>query len=117
MPRIRPLVLALLVAQPASAEPIQDKLLAGARAASAETLAFTRTTRVEERSGGTPDVKTRVDRYDPARPRAQRWTLVSLDGRAPTSDEIVAEARRLSPKARIILYADLLARARLAKAA
>jgi SAM-dependent methyltransferase len=33
------------------------------------------------------------------------------------SDEIVAEARRLAPKARIILYADLLARARLAKAA
>ena len=33
------------------------------------------------------------------------------------SDEIVAEARRLAPKARIILYADLLARARLAQAA
>jgi SAM-dependent methyltransferase len=33
------------------------------------------------------------------------------------SDEIVAEARRLAPKARVILYADLLARARLAKAA
>ncbi len=33
------------------------------------------------------------------------------------SDEIVAAARRLAPKARIILYADLLARARLAKAA
>jgi 2-polyprenyl-3-methyl-5-hydroxy-6-metoxy-1,4-benzoquinol methylase len=31
--------------------------------------------------------------------------------------EIVAEARRLAPKARIILYADLLARARLAQAA
>jgi SAM-dependent methyltransferase len=33
------------------------------------------------------------------------------------ADEIVAEARRLAPKARIILYSDLLARARLAKAA
>jgi 2-polyprenyl-3-methyl-5-hydroxy-6-metoxy-1,4-benzoquinol methylase len=33
------------------------------------------------------------------------------------AEEIVAEARRLAPKARIILYADLLARARLAKAA
>ena len=33
------------------------------------------------------------------------------------ADEIAAEARRLAPKARIILYADLLARARLAKAA
>ncbi len=33
------------------------------------------------------------------------------------ADEIVAEARRFAPKARIILYADLLARARLAKAA
>jgi methyltransferase family protein len=33
------------------------------------------------------------------------------------ADEIVAEARRLAPKARIILYTDLLARARLAKAA
>ncbi|HXS05933.1 MAG TPA: class I SAM-dependent methyltransferase [Rhizomicrobium sp.] len=33
------------------------------------------------------------------------------------ADEIVAEVKRLAPKARIILYADLLARARLAKAA
>jgi SAM-dependent methyltransferase len=33
------------------------------------------------------------------------------------ADEIAAEVRRLAPKARIILYADLLARARLAKAA
>jgi hypothetical protein len=33
------------------------------------------------------------------------------------ADEIVTEARRLAPKARTILYADLLARARLAKAA
>ena len=33
------------------------------------------------------------------------------------ADEIVAEVRRLAPKARIILYTDLLARARLAKAA
>ena len=33
------------------------------------------------------------------------------------ADEIVAEARRLAPKARIVLYADLLARARLSKAA
>ena len=33
------------------------------------------------------------------------------------ADEIVAEVRRLAPKARIILYADLLARARLARAA
>ena len=33
------------------------------------------------------------------------------------ADEIVAEAKRLAPKARIILYADLLARARLSRAA
>ena len=33
------------------------------------------------------------------------------------AEEIVAEARRLAPKARIILYADLLARARLSRAA
>jgi len=33
------------------------------------------------------------------------------------SDEIVEQARRLAPKARIILYTELLARARLAKAA
>jgi 2-polyprenyl-3-methyl-5-hydroxy-6-metoxy-1,4-benzoquinol methylase len=33
------------------------------------------------------------------------------------ADEIVAEVRRLAPKAHVILYADLLARARLAKAA
>jgi len=33
------------------------------------------------------------------------------------SEEIVAEAKKLAPNARVILYADLLARARLSHAA
>ena len=31
---------------------------------------------------------TQVGRFDPSRPEAERWTLVSVDGRAPTDEEI-----------------------------
>lgn len=88
------LPLALLAATPAAADPLQDRLLAGAKAIAPEDIAFTRTVREEQRSGGTPEVHSRVDRWDPARPAPQRWTLVSIDGRTPTSDEMVAAAEK-----------------------
>ncbi len=34
------------------------------------------------------DDETLVGRYDPTRPAGERWTLLSVDGRAPTDDEI-----------------------------
>lgn len=37
---------------------------------------------------GTEDGVTHVGRYDPRRPAGERWTLLSVDGRQPTGDEI-----------------------------
>ena len=93
---LRSLVLTFLaVATPAAADDLQGRVLAGARAVSPEAIAFTRTTRVEQRQGtGAPEVHSQVDRWDPSRPVPQRWTLISIDGRTPTSDEIVNAATR-----------------------
>jgi hypothetical protein len=50
-----------------------------------------------------------VDRFDPAKPAGQRWTLVSVDGRPPTADEQKSFAqesakRRVSSYARVANY-------------
>ncbi len=79
--------LLLLNAAPARADELQARLLASAKAIGPADFAFTRTTRSEQRGGGEAKLRTTVDRYDPTRPPAQRWTLVSIDGRAPTADE------------------------------
>ena len=52
----------------------------------------------------------------PASLKDQKVDVIVIMSRG-FADEIVAEARTLAPNARIILYADLLARARLAQAA
>ena len=85
---IRALALAaVLSAGPAHADALLDRLLADARASGADEFAWTRTTRTEQRHGGETKVRTVIQRYDPSLPPARRWTLVSIDGRAPTADE------------------------------
>lgn len=96
--------LALLFALPAHADALQDRLLAAARATPEQ--AFTRTSRMEERSGGAPEVHTRVERYDPARPEGQRWTLVSVDAKPPTSKDL-GEYKKFIAKAVVPGYARL----------
>lgn len=75
-------MLALLLAAPAQADAALDKLMASAKAA--PVLGFNRTANIE--FPGKPAVK-RVDRFDPKAREGQQWTLVSLNGRAPTADE------------------------------
>ena len=75
---------ALLIAAPAAADPLQDQLLAGMRATATADVAFTPTTRIE-RTGSKP--QTIVTRFDPRAAAGQRWTVVSVDGRAPTTKE------------------------------
>jgi hypothetical protein len=82
----------LLLAAPgvAHADALQDQVLAGARASRDSDYAFTRRM-VIERSGAARTVI--VHRFDPRRALAERWTLVSVDGRAPTAKEI-AQTRK-----------------------
>lgn len=81
---------AVLLAMPARADDLQSRLLAGMQAARGLGLAFQQTIAVD--TTGQPR-KVIVERYDPRRPAAEQWTLVSVDGRPPTAKE-VAKARQ-----------------------
>lgn len=83
-------VAALMIAGEARADALQAEVLAGARAARPEGYAFRRTLTVE-RTGAAR--RTIVEQFDPRRPPAERWTLVSMDGRAPGAKEL-ADARK-----------------------
>ena len=87
---------ALLVTVPAWADPLQDRVLATMKASDTGDVAFTQTTRIE-RTGAKPSEI--VTRYDPR--SATRWTVVSVDGRPPSSkqsaDIIKAATRSPAP--------------------
>lgn len=84
------LSIAGLGATPVGADLLQDEVLKGVRAARETDFAFTRRISLE-RDGKAP--KVFVHRFDPRRPPAERWMLLTVDGRAPTAKEI-AQARR-----------------------
>ncbi len=74
----------------ARADELQNKLLAAARATRADSFSFRRTIAID---GTDNPRKVMVEQYDPRRPAAQQWSLISVDGRAPTAKEI-AESRK-----------------------
>ena len=81
-----------LVAAPtaAQADTLQQQVVAAAKAADADDLAFTQAIRVERTGEATRDI---VQRYDP-RGGATKWTLVKVDGRAPTAKEMKDAVKR-----------------------
>lgn len=79
--------MAIAVATPAAADPLLDRVVAEARTVGPDDFAWTRTSKAEQRSGGEVEKRTVVERFDPSRPAAQRWTLVSIDGKPPTAEE------------------------------
>lgn len=83
---------ALLPALPARADTLLDMLRA--EAARAEVKGFERTTREEKQTAKGPVVEVRVDRFDPKAPAGRQWTLLSVNGRAPTLKE-QSEHRKL----------------------
>ncbi len=89
-------------ARGAHADELQDRVLAGARATRADSHLFRRTLAIE-RTGAPRQV--RIEEHDPRRPTAQRWSLVSIDGRAPTAKEL-ADARR-QRRGPVPSYADI----------
>ncbi|MBB4154770.1 hypothetical protein GGQ80_002686 [Sphingomonas jinjuensis] len=74
----------LVVSSPAGADALQDQLVARMRTIDTSDVAFTQTTRVEQIGGKTREF---VTRYDPAKPQAARWSVVSVDGHPPTDKE------------------------------
>lgn len=91
-----------LCAQGARADELQDRVLAGARAVRADSHVFRRTLAIE-RTGAPRQV--RIEEHDPRRPSAERWALVSIDGRAPTPKEL-ADARK-QKRGPVPSYADI----------
>lgn len=79
---------------PARADPLLDRLRS--EAARAEATGFERTTREEKQTSKGPVLEVRVDRFDPASPRGRQWTLVSVDGRAPTVRDRAEHAKLVS---------------------
>ena len=75
----------LTLVAPARADALQERLLAAMRATRADGFAFRQTT-VIERTGAAR--KTLVEQYDPRRANAERWSLVSVDARAPSAKDV-----------------------------
>jgi hypothetical protein len=75
------------LAQPAVAQtdPALARMLADA--AKAPMVPFERTIRAERLGNKETNGTTRVDRFNPRAPAGRQWTLVSIDGRPPTSKE------------------------------
>jgi hypothetical protein len=75
---------ALLVAAPAAADPLQDRVLAGMRSTDTADVAFTAATRIQQ--PGKP-ARAIVTRHDPRAPAGKRWSVVSIDGKPATAKE------------------------------
>lgn len=87
----------------ARADALQDRVVAAARQVPPTGFAFTQTTRAEQTGSA---AKLFVSRYDPAQPVGRRWTLVSIDGAAPTPKQVASAAKR-SKDQTPASYADL----------
>ncbi len=79
---------ALCLTGTAPADPLLGRLLTGTADVQPPALNFERSAVASETSGGKTERHTRVDRWD-----GRNWTLVSLDGRAPTPKEAANAAK------------------------
>lgn len=75
------------------AEELKQRVLAQARTSTPEEYAFTRTAKSDQTDDKSTKQRVLVEHYDPAKPADQRWTLVSVDGRTPTADELTAHRK------------------------
>ena len=85
------------------ADALKERIIAHARTVTAEDYAYTRTVRVETTEGDKKEESVIVDRWDPAKPLDQRWTLISIDGKPPTADQL-KDFRKAVPKRRLAYY-------------
>ena len=85
----------------ASADALQQQVLAAAKAVGPGDFAFTQAVRFERTGAPT---KHFVQRYDPRRPAA--WTLLRVDDRVPTAKEI-KDSAKMSARGRVPSYAQI----------
>lgn len=82
---------------------LKQRILTQAQSTGPDDFAFTRTSRTEQTSNGKTETRTVVEKYDPARSGDARWTLVSLDGAAPSADAL-SKYKKETPKRRVPGY-------------
>ena len=82
---------------------LKERIIAHARTVTAEDYAYTRTVRAETTEGDKKEESVIVDRWDPAKPLEQRWTLISIDGKPPTADQL-KDFRKAVQKRRLAYY-------------
>jgi hypothetical protein len=67
---------------------LKQRILSQAQSLSGEDYAFTRTVKSEQTSNGKTEQHVSIDKFDPTRSGDARWTLVSVDGAAPSADAL-----------------------------
>jgi len=67
---------------------LKHRVLAQAQTITPDDFAFTRTIRTEQVSNGKTEQHVNVEKFDPTKPAATRWILVSVDGASPPADAL-----------------------------
>jgi hypothetical protein len=86
-----------------NADAIKQRILAQAQSLSENDFAFTRTSRTDGVSNGKSEKGVLVEKFDPTKAGAARWTLVSIDGAPPAADAL-ARYNKESAKRRVPGY-------------
>lgn len=85
------------------ADALKERIIAHARTVTPEDYAYTRTIRTDSTEGNKKEERVVVDRWDPAKPQDQRWTLVSINGQPPNADQLKNYGKE-TPKRRTVYY-------------
>lgn len=85
------------------AEALKERIVAHARTVTPEDHAYTRTVRTESTEKDKTEERVVIERWDPSKPAEQRWTLISIDGKPPTDDQL-KNYRKDLPKRRAAYY-------------
>jgi hypothetical protein len=82
---------------------LKQRILSQAQSLSGDEYAFTRTVKSEQTSNGKTEQHVTVDKFDPTKAGDARWTLVSMDGAAPSADAL-GKYKKESAKRRVPGY-------------
>ena len=85
------------------ANDLKQRILTHAQSTGPDDYAFTRTSRTEQTSSGKTETRTIVEKYDPSKSGDARWTLVSVDGAAPSADAL-SKYKKETPTRRVPGY-------------
>src|ERR1700733_11264536 len=97
------LALSVTILAQNNSDELKQRILAQTQSISPDDYAFTRTIRSDSVSNGKSEEKVMVEKFDPTKPAEARWTLVSVDGAAPSADDL-DRFRKDAPKRRMPGY-------------